>query len=201
MIILMFHFRRLLLLRTKELLQGSELVKIAQNLDRSLEDRLVSILVRQNPSDLNNLHVECCKREIAPKRIQSLFEDQLTQGPSPNQALFKEGDLVEISFAGNINFEDKTPKLLTFHSNLASPKFLAGIKEVDAFAQNALDNYRGTMRLRLVDRPYKPPVKFLGTTDPNRLKTTTATTDTGLICEFPIILPKVITTLIIKARA
>jgi len=182
---------RLLLLRTKELLQGSELVKIAQNLDQSLEDRLVSVLVRQNPSDLNNLYVECCKREVASKRIQSLFEDQLTQGPTPNQVLFKEGDLVEVSFSGNIHFEDRTPRLLTYHSNLTSPRFLSGIKEVDGFAQNALDNYRGTMRLRLIERPYKPPNKFLALADPNRHRTSIASTDTGFICEFPITLPKV----------
>lgn len=188
----MFAFFRLLLLRTKELLPSSELIKIAQNLDQSLEDRLVSVLVRQNPSDLNNLYMECCKREVASKRIQSLFEDQLTQGPSPNQVLFKEGDLVEVSFTGNIHFEDKTPRLLNFHSNLAPPKFFSGIKEVDGFAQNALDHYRGTMRLRLVERQYKPPVKFLGSTE--RQRPTTATTDNGFICEFPIILPKVFLT-------
>lgn len=184
------NFHRLLLLRTSGLPPDSELSKIAKTLEETLEDRIASLLVRQNPSDRNNLYFECCNRDVTPKRIQSLSDSLLTQGPPPNHVLLKEGDLVEVSFTGNIQFQDTAPRFLTYHSNLMSAKFFQ-IKEVDRFAQKSLESYRGTMRLRLVERPYKPPKKFLASTNTSTQKTATAATDTRFICEYYITLPKV----------
>jgi len=76
------------------------------------------------------------------------------------------------------------------------------VREVDSFAQHAVDCYHGYVRLCLVERPYQPPPRLTAvrqqTVSNNRKsaaalggKAVAAATDGNLVCEVLLSLPKV----------
>lgn len=122
--------------------------------------------------------------------IQKLKEEQYSEGPHPFIVCLREGDVIDVGFSpsGNIDFVNRWPRRLVFNSGLATCRLFAEVKEVDVFAQNALEHYRGNVRLRLAERIYQPPPKFQ---DVWNAKKNRSSSESGLLCELMVILPKV----------
>lgn len=138
------------------------LSRIAENLENSLKERPASIVVRQDVDDNAMMHIEVCKSDNINKVIQKLKHNKFTDGPATQSICLREGDVIDVSFSptGNIDFENGTPRRLTFNSNLSSSKLMAEIRERDIYAQNASETYKGHVRVSLVDRNYEPPPNF-----------------------------------------
>src|SRR6218665_1478946 len=175
-----------LLLRINKMLEASLLSRIAQNLENSLKERPATIIVRQDVDDNAIMYLEVCRSDNINKVVQKLKNDKFTDGPPTQSICLQEGDVLEVSFspAGNIDFENGTPRRITFNSNLSSSKLTAELKERDIYAQNASETYKGHVRVNLVDRNYEPPPNVLPKSNRHNV-------DKKQISELLLSLPKV----------
>jgi hypothetical protein len=204
---------RLILLRTMPDVDSTNLCRMATSLESSLQERPAQLVVRQSARDATLVFIECCRRDAVDKLLSGrLKAAKFTDGPEPSRLfVLREGDLVEISFRDNIDTIDKSdePLRFVFNSNLSTINLQLTVNEVNVFAQNALDVYRGYVRLSLVERPYQPPPKLAGaSTTPaqnvgtvgggkkpvagsgTKAGTTVTAIDRHLVCEVMLTLPK-----------
>jgi len=100
---------RVLLLRTIGHLDSSALCRIATDLESSLSERPSQLLVRQHAEDLSLVFVECCRRDAIDRLLEGrLTAAGFTEGPEPGRVVvLREGDLLELSFRGNIEVKDE----------------------------------------------------------------------------------------------
>ena len=161
---------------------------MATKLETSLEDRPVQFVVKQYSEDSSLIYVEVCKRDAVDKLLNRIKDDRFIEGPDPSRLIcLREGDQLEVNFRDNIHFEDRTSRRFVYNSNLSCANLKVGISELDPFAQNALEFYRGYIRLSLVGRPYQAPPKL----DTYFVNKRNKTSDDGLICELQLTLSKV----------
>jgi len=166
---------RLILLRTPPTVEPADLCRIAGNLEASLIERPAQLVVRQRDDDPSSVFVELSRRDAVDRLIngERLRSLGYTEGPSPSRLIcLQEGDLVEVSFRDNIEPVEVsadgtvTPaepvRRFIFNSNIASINAQMTVREKSSFAQNALEEFRGYIRLSLVERPYVPPPKVPG---------------------------------------
>jgi len=197
------------LLRTSRGLESTDLCRIACNLESSLTERPSQLIVRQHVDDPSLVFIECCRHEAVDKLLEGrLAAARFTEGPEPDQlVVLREGDVLELSLRGNVEVktaEDQSSwsRRFVFNSNLSSLSTELNVREVNTFAQKALDSYHGYVRLRLVDRHYQPPPKLAAVvqqTVSNTKKSMAAlggkavasAVDKNLVCEVLISLPKV----------
>jgi hypothetical protein len=204
---------RLILLRTPPAVESDELCMMANCLETSLNDRPAQLVVRQREDDPSSVYVELCRREAVDRLIngERLRSLGYTEGPDPSRLVcLREGDLVEMSFRDNIEPIDITDdgkeipsaqpvRRFIFNSKIASINAQLFVRERSRFLQNTLEEYRGYVRLCLVERPYVPPPRVAGPygISAGAVKKTTASSgattsqEDPLVCEVALNLPKV----------
>jgi hypothetical protein len=157
-------------------MESSDLCRIATNLELSLSDRPAHLVVRQRPDDPASVCIELTRPDQLERTLERLAGLGYSDGPDPSRVVsLREGDLVRLTLRDNIQeivynrADDSTVPVeetkyeFLYNSNLSSSlgrQIL--VRERDVFAQNALDVYRGYVRLSLVERPYQPPPKLVG---------------------------------------
>ena len=190
---------------------------MAGNLEASLIERPALLVVRQREDDPSSVYVELCRRDAVDRLIngERLRSLGYTEGPNPSRLVcLREGDLVEMSFRDNIEPIDisddgkeipsvEPVRRFIFNSSIASLNAQLWVRERSRFIQNTLEEYRGYVRLCLVERPYVPPPRVAGpygisaatSVDGAGRRTTVSGTATPqedrLVCEVALNLPKV----------
>jgi len=192
---------------------------MANCLEASLIERPAQLVVRQREDDPSSVFVELCRRDAVDRLIngERLRSLGYTEGPSPSRLVcLREGDLVEMSFRDNIEPIDvsvdgkeipsvKPVRRFVFNFNMASINTELTVREKSRFVQNTLEEYRGYIRMCLVERPYVPPPRVVGpygitaadgaAKKPTRQVVATGkaiTQDENLVCEVILNLPKVV---------
>ena len=90
--------------------------------------------------------------------LRRLAVEGYTAGPAPsNQFSLKEGDLLDLTFRGNVRCTNSDPTLrVVFNSNLEN-LFHVDLSENDTFVQKGYDVYRGFVVLRTTQIIIVPP--------------------------------------------
>ncbi|KAK2179581.1 hypothetical protein NP493_482g02010 [Ridgeia piscesae] len=167
----------IIVLRVAGSVTSSELLKMVANLERQLAERAVTMVVRQREDDMAAVHIECCRSNKVARLLDKLAADGYTYGPESKCIVYvRDGDRLEITFRGNLCFDDDDTFRFAFSSVVKTSRRDTFVKEVDRFAQHGLDYYRGHVQL---------------------LRTTSMSPGGGqdgacrqMLCELPLTLPK-----------
>ncbi len=178
-----------MLLRVQGETPPEDLVYIAESLERCQTESVVNCLLRQKSDDMAQCYIEICKSDKAIKTLDILRKQGLDQGPEPGEEhCITEGQIMEVKFRGNVDFEDEEEKSFRFvynsHRNSAKRAFY--IKEIDKYSQHGLPFYRGHVQVYKVLEG-----KESETTDGKEECLISQIPSTDMMCETPVILPKV----------
>ncbi|VDI64978.1 Hypothetical predicted protein [Mytilus galloprovincialis] len=135
---------RYLILRTKEGMTVTQVERIAFMLEISIMYRTIQIFLRQKNDDPNEVIVSCEQSNRAERAIRKFGELGYEEGPNPSKDIIvKEGQILDISFRGNIQCTKETDKLrLVFNTHFRS-RLDFSVEEIEKFAQKSFHTYRG----------------------------------------------------------
>ncbi|XP_076078607.1 uncharacterized protein LOC143048685 isoform X2 [Mytilus galloprovincialis] len=135
---------RYLILRTKEGMTVAQVERIAFMLEISIMYRTIQIFLRQKNDDPNEVIVSCEQSNRAERAIRKFGELGYEEGPNPSKDIIvKEGQILDISFRGNIQCTKEADKLrLIFNTHFRS-RLDFSVEEIEKFAQKSFHTYRG----------------------------------------------------------
>ncbi|XP_063405167.1 uncharacterized protein LOC134688398 isoform X2 [Mytilus trossulus] len=135
---------RYLILRTKEGMTVAQVERIAFMLEISIMYRTIQIFLRQKNDDPNEVIVSCEQSNRAERAIRKFGELGYEEGPNPSKDIIvKEGQILDISFRGNIQCTKEAEKLrLIFNTHFRS-RLDFSVEEIEKFAQKSFHTYRG----------------------------------------------------------
>ncbi|XP_060082127.1 death domain-containing protein 1-like [Ylistrum balloti] len=184
-------FERFIVLRTRTNIAEENTPPIASAIFEFLSKRFAQVIVKQRSDDPFDCLINVVPVSKTQKVLKRLHESGYDDGPDPSSIVnINEGDVIEVSFRGNItNSKDKTLKL-KYNSNLKSEiGFYAS--EVDQYLQKNFNVYRGVVQLErcYIVKPDRKLKRSPSVVDENAVA---AALDTKreLLCEISINIPK-----------
>ncbi|XP_052088034.1 uncharacterized protein LOC127725221 [Mytilus californianus] len=135
---------RYLVLRTKEGMTAAQVERIAFMLEISIMYRTIQIFLRQKNDDPNEVILSCEQSNRTERAMRKFGELGYEEGPNPSKDLIvKEGQILDISFRGNIQCTKEADKLrLIFNTHFRS-RLDFNVEEIEKFAQKSFHTYRG----------------------------------------------------------
>ena len=157
--------------RTTINLTAKEVERIATQLETILSQRLVHFVVKQHEEDSSDVVVYIAPLTRMDRIMKKLDDRDYDKGPEPSETFgLKEGDLIDITFRGNIQRFFKEPEddeevvqderlLRMFNTNMEN-KFHLNLRENNVFVQRSYEVYRGFVQLNLLtEAPPEPEAK------------------------------------------
>ncbi|XP_076445226.1 death domain-containing protein 1-like isoform X2 [Babylonia areolata] len=147
--LVLFHMRdvvhRLLVLRTRAGLPPSTVERTAAALEHLSGHHAVHLVMRQHAHLPHQVVLTYTLPPNLERTLRTLAEEGYSQGPPPTgQVKLREGQLLEISFRGNLKPRDDSEfvPLCAFHNSLPF-RAQFSVTEIDEFAQKGFASYRG----------------------------------------------------------
>ncbi|XP_033724899.1 death domain-containing protein 1-like [Pecten maximus] len=184
-------FERFIVLRTRTNIAEENTPPIASAIFEFLSKRFAQVIVKQRSDDPFDCLINVVPVSKTQKVLKRLHESGYDDGPDPSSIVnINEGDVIEVSFRGNItNSKEKTLRL-RYNSNLKSEiAFYAS--EVDQYLQKNFNVFRGVVQLErcYVIKPDRKLKRSPSVVDESSVQSA-QDTKKELLCEISINIPK-----------
>ncbi|XP_041352496.1 uncharacterized protein LOC121370984 [Gigantopelta aegis] len=120
--------QRFFVMRTKLESTPIQLEKLPPLIEEAITQRIIKVFLRQQTKDLQNVLLSCANVSKVERVLRQLAEEEFEEGPPPSRdILVKEGQIMKITFRGNIRLDEtddvsKTANSQTDHSSKATSK-------------------------------------------------------------------------------
>lgn len=184
-------FEKFIVLRTRTNVAEETISPIASAIYEFLSKRFAQVIVKQRSDDPFDCLINVVPISKTQKVLKRLHDSGYDDGPDPSSIVnINEGDVIEVSFRGNVkNSKDKTLRL-KYNSNLKSEiGFYAS--EVDQYLQKNFNVYRGVVQLErcYVIKPDRKLKRSPSVVDESSVPNPQDTRK-ELLCEISINIPK-----------
>ncbi|KAI0239413.1 hypothetical protein LSAT2_009847 [Lamellibrachia satsuma] len=133
---------RIIVLRVSCVVTTGELLKMVANLEHQLSERAISMVVRQREDDMAAVHIECCPTNKVSRLLDTLAAEGYTYGPESKFSFYvRDGDRLEITFRGNLCFDDDDSFRFVYNS---------GVKAIPDTSQSCYPCQRIVTKYRLL---------------------------------------------------
>ncbi|XP_063165861.1 death domain-containing protein 1 [Candoia aspera] len=140
---------RFIIVRLSSAMDNTQLVQFIQDLENTIHDIMVKVVLYQNREDPYKIIVILVPSKELNMELQCLHEEGYSGPPEPSKPFkMREGEQIYFKFSGNIFASDdgevcgKNYKL-AFHAQ-RKPRLALQIKEVDEFGNYSSPHYKGT---------------------------------------------------------
>ncbi|ELU16132.1 hypothetical protein CAPTEDRAFT_228009 [Capitella teleta] len=144
-------YPKFIVLRTRTNLDGREAQKIAELIEERLSQRIVQSILKQRADDLCDICMQIVPVAKQEKTIKALEDEGYEEGPGAGKEVsLHEGDVLEVTFRGNIKSYDNKKREIIFNSQLTNRASFS-VVEVDKYLQKNYQVYRGFVQLERVE--------------------------------------------------
>ncbi|XP_021350911.1 death domain-containing protein 1-like [Mizuhopecten yessoensis] len=184
-------FERFMVLRTRTNIAEENTPAMASAIFTFLSKRFAQIIVKQRSDDPFDCLINVVPVSKTQKVLKRLNDTGYDEGPEPSSIVnINEGDVIEVSFRGNVkNSKDKTLRV-RYNTNLKS-EIGCYVAEVDQYLQKNFSVYRGVIQLErcYIVKPCRKLKRSPSVVDENAVASALETKKEHL-CEISINIPK-----------
>lgn len=138
---------KFMVLRTRTNVPEDNIGPIACEVSHFLSQKFVQVILKQKSDDPYDTVLSVIPAAKTEKTLKKLSEEGYDDGPDPSQVLsINEGDIIEVSFRGNVTKRDTEQIQFVYNSNLESETDFYAC-EVDKYLQKNFPVYRGVVEV------------------------------------------------------